>query len=86
MLLGESGASWYHLFLVSGGILSLLFYSILNDAFWVAGSIPGILLMLRTLPVVFSERDVPALDRQLKPQALGTFAAVSGMFLCRLFL
>jgi 1,4-dihydroxy-2-naphthoate octaprenyltransferase len=85
MLLGERGASLYHLFLVSGGILSLFVYAIMNQAIWVAGSIPGILLMLRTLPVVFSERDVPSLDRQLKPQALGTFAAVAGMFLCRLF-
>ena len=84
MLLGEKASRIYHLSLVSGGALCLFFFALVQQLIWVAGALPGFLLMLKTLPAVLAPHDVSRLDRQLKPQALGTFLAVFGMALLRM--
>lgn len=84
MLLGRAGARWYQFVLVTGGAGCLLFYALFEKAAWMAGALPGVLLMAIRLPVVFREQEAEKLDSLLKPQAFGTFLAVAGMFLCRL--
>ena len=83
-MLGASASAVYHIFLILTGALCLLLFAYLETAPWIAGSLPGFLLMLRTLPVVTSAPEEKVLDALLKPQAIGTFFAVLGMMICRL--
>lgn len=79
MLLGEKASRVYHFSLVAAGAICLIIFALLNQYIWVAGAIPGFLLMIKTLFVVVSAHDANALDKLLKPQAAGTFLAVLGM-------
>jgi 1,4-dihydroxy-2-naphthoate octaprenyltransferase len=81
MLLGKTGSRVYQTILVLGGILCVLIFWWPVNKVLLAGALPGVLLMLRTLPVVWQEDAPPKLDRLLKPQALGTFISVAGMYL-----
>lgn len=81
MLLGVKGARIYHTILVLGGILCVLIFWWSAGKLLLSGAIPGVLLMLRTLPVVWQENAPSKLDNLLKPQALGTFLSVAGMYI-----
>ncbi len=85
IILGPVNARIYHFALVLGGILLLLVFALFKNAVWVLGAFPGCLLMLKTLPQVLKNKDYVSLDLLLKPQALGTFFAVIGMALFKLF-
>lgn len=81
ILLGIHNARLYHLFLILGGIAALFLFGYTETNASVLGAIPGILLMLTTLPRLYSFEVPEMLDKLLKPQALGTFIAVMGMFI-----
>jgi 1,4-dihydroxy-2-naphthoate octaprenyltransferase len=84
--LGILKAKIYQTVLVFGGILSLGFFGFLSGEIYLAGSLPGILVMLNALRGVFSTKENTGLDAFLKPQALGTFIAVLGMAVSRFLL
>jgi 1,4-dihydroxy-2-naphthoate octaprenyltransferase len=84
LILGPKYSAYYQIFMVVSGGLCLLIFGYMQSALWIAGSLPGFFLMLRTLPTVKSTQEVNALDSLLKPQALGTFFAVLGMTVFRL--
>lgn len=86
MLLGLKGARIYQTFLVLGGLLCVFLFWWPENKVVLSGILPGVFLMLRTLPVVWKETDSAKLDRLLKPQALGTFLCVAGMYLAWLLL
>ena len=81
ILIGQWKARYYQLFLVAGGAAGLIIFGILEKNPAIAGALPGFLLMVKTLPVLFNHEKSDKIDRLLKPQALGTFLAVAGMFL-----
>lgn len=85
LLLGPSASAVYQVFLVAAGGICLLCFGFFQSALWILGALPGFVLMLRTLSVVISKPGLHELDAQLKPQAIGTFLAVLGMLLLRLF-
>ena len=81
ILIGHRKARYYQLILVAGGAVFLIVFGMLEKNPAVAGALPGFLLMVKTLPVLFTHEEPVHIDRLLKPQALGTFLAVAGMFL-----
>ena len=81
ILIGQRKARYYQLILVAGGAVFLIIFGMLEKNPAVAGALPGFLLMVKTLPVLFTHEKPNKIDRLLKPQALGTFLAVAGMFL-----
>jgi len=85
MIFGKTGSRVYHTGLVAGGAICLVLFGLKQNAIWIAGAIPGFFVMLRTLPVVLTKSDENSLDGLLKPQAIGTFLAVLGMALVRIF-
>jgi 1,4-dihydroxy-2-naphthoate octaprenyltransferase len=86
MLIGKNGARFYQTFLVLGGGICLLIYAWQMRDEAMLGAIPGFLLMLTTLKPVWTLSKAEKLDGLLKPQALGTFAAVSGMYVTRIII
>lgn len=83
--LGLSGAKRYHILLVVVGFLTLGLYIFQSGKWALLAFLPGSLLIIKSLLGVLSTRDIPHLDAYLKPQALGTFLAVAGMWLATLY-
>jgi 1,4-dihydroxy-2-naphthoate octaprenyltransferase len=83
--LGIDSAKIYHAFLVITGVLVLLFYIFFTGRFEFFGFFPGSFIMIKSLFNVWKSTGPFELDKQLKPQALGTFFAFFGMLLGRLF-
>jgi len=87
LFLGFKKAKVYQTFLVVGGIANLAaFCGIFPKGTQLfLGSIPGLVVMLVALSKSLKTEIPVRLDPYLKPQALGTFLAVLGMFLASLF-
>jgi 1,4-dihydroxy-2-naphthoate octaprenyltransferase len=82
IFLGYTNARIYQTILVVGGMVSLIFFGILTEQLpMILGAFPGIAIMTMALVKTWKVKDPVLLDPFLKPQALGTFLAVSGMFL-----
>jgi 1,4-dihydroxy-2-naphthoate polyprenyltransferase len=84
--LGTQGSRIYHSVLVLGGIFTFLIYSWHQYGMGTAFAAPGLLLIIRSFWGVLNTTEPADLDRFLKPQALGTFLAVAGMWASRFFL
>ena len=85
LLIGLKKAKIYQCILVAGGGISLLLFGRINQNPAVYGAIPGILLMSSALYRSLTSRSPAQFDKLLKPQAVGTFLAVLGMYLAALF-
>ncbi len=81
LLIGRKNARFYQIFLVMGGIVCLLWFGGVRQDAAIFGAVPGMILMLSSLRNACLSDDPALLDKQLKPQALGTFFAVFGLFL-----
>jgi len=84
--LGIHNAKLYQTFLVAGGVLSLGAFGFFTGSAFILGSLPGVLLMIKALMGVWKTSVQAELDSFLKPQAVGTFLAVLGMFILKAIL
>lgn len=84
ILLGPLYARLYHGFLVAGGFLALFFFATVSFR-GLLFSLPGMALMGWSFAGVLRETHPPRLDPYLKPQALGTFLIVLGLWAAALF-
>jgi 1,4-dihydroxy-2-naphthoate octaprenyltransferase len=80
ILLGPFYARLYHSILVVGGFLALYFYAAVGSRAGLPFSLPGIALILWSFSGVLRETNPLRLDSYLKPQALGTFLTVLGLW------
>ncbi len=85
IILGPKKAVIYHSSLVWGGIFCFLSWPFNGHWFLVLLSAPGLFLILKSYIGVFQSHTSKEMDKQLKPQALGTFLSVLGLWIGHFF-
>jgi 1,4-dihydroxy-2-naphthoate octaprenyltransferase len=80
ILLKKENALKYHGLLVLAGFLSFGYFIFQNEVSFLF-SIPGMLMILKSFFLSLIKFEPKHLDKQLKPQALGTFLSVLGLWL-----
>ncbi len=85
IVLGVQKAIFYHCLLVSGGLTCLflpIFNGLKTDIIFL---LPGLALILKSNFGVLFSRTPASMDQNLKPQALGTFLIMTGLWVFALF-
>jgi len=85
-ILGLGNTKMYHYSLISLGILTWIGFGFVESDFAFLGSIPGVVIMLKTCFGIAKSDTSEQLDQYLKPQALGTFIAIFGTILLKIIL
>lgn len=85
IVLGPQKSIFYHSLLVFGGIACLII-SVFNGRFAdILFLVPGIALILKSYFGVLKSRTPESMDQYLKPQALGVFLSMTGLWASVLF-